>query len=122
MMRATLLQETLVELFKSKRPICVEGMPGGGKTTISQQVASKLGVGYIEKHTPTMLVEDFGVPDMATSDDSFKYKLPDWYPAEGRTDIPMRVFSALMIVTKHLLTSKRYWLTYFKHVHCMVYR
>ena len=73
-MRATLLQETLIELFKSKRPVCIEGMPGGGKTTIVQQVANKLSVGYIEKHTPTMLVEDFGVPDMAVEGDSFGYK------------------------------------------------
>ena len=88
MMRATLLKETLKELFKAKRPVCIEGAPGGGKTTIVQDVASELSVGYIEKHTPTMLVEDFGVPDMAVQGNSFGYKLPDWYPAEGRTDIP----------------------------------
>ena len=88
MMRATLLQETLMELFKSKRPVCIEGAPGGGKPTIAQQVASRLDVGYIEKHTPTMLVEDFGVPDMSAIGNSFGYKLPDWYPAEGRGDIP----------------------------------
>ena len=70
-MRATLLQQTLKHLYKSKRPVCIEGMPGGGKTTIVQQVAKELAVGYIEKHTPTMLVEDFGVPDMATTGDSF---------------------------------------------------
>ncbi len=87
-MRATLLKDTLTELFKAKRPICIEGMPGGGKTTIVQQTASSLKVGYIEKHTPTMLVEDFGVPNMAVDGDSFNYKLPDWYPAESRTDIP----------------------------------
>ncbi len=87
-MRATLLKETLKELFKAKRPVCIEGAPGGGKTTIVQDVASELSVGYIEKHTPTMLVEDFGVPDMAVQGNSFGYKLPDWYPAEGRTDIP----------------------------------
>ena len=86
-MRATLLKETLKELFKAKRPVCIEGMPGGGKTTIVQEVASELSVGYIEKHTPTMLVEDFGVPDMATGDKSFGYKLPDWFPFEG-SDTP----------------------------------
>tara|TARA_Y100000816_G_scaffold292010_1_gene285393 strand:+ start:3113 stop:4105 length:993 start_codon:yes stop_codon:yes gene_type:complete len=86
-MRATLLKDTLKELFKAKRPVCIEGMPGGGKTTIVQEVASELSVGYIEKHTPTMLVEDFGVPDMATGDKSFGYKLPDWFPFEG-SDTP----------------------------------
>ena len=86
-MRATLLKQTLKDLFKAKRPVCIEGMPGGGKTTIVQEVASELSVGYIEKHTPTMLVEDFGVPDMATGDKSFGYKLPDWFPFEG-SDTP----------------------------------
>lgn len=87
-MRATLLKETLTALYPTKRAVAIEGAPGGGKTTICQQVAQELGVGFIEKHMPTMLVEDFGVPDMATAGDSFAYKLPDWFPAEGRSDIP----------------------------------
>ena len=33
-MRATLLKETIKSLFKNKRTICIEGEPGGGKTTI----------------------------------------------------------------------------------------
>jgi MoxR-like ATPase len=62
--------------------------PGGGKTTIIHEVAKSLGVGFIEKHMPTMLVEDFGVPNMGTDNEVFDYKLPDWFPAESRTDIP----------------------------------
>jgi len=87
-MRAELLNSTLKSLYPSKRTVSIEGAPGGGKTTIVQQVAKQLGVGFIEKHMPTMLVEDFGVPDMASSDSTFAYKLPDWFPAVGRDDIP----------------------------------
>lgn len=87
-MRAELLNSTLKALYPSRRTVSIEGAPGGGKTTIVQQVAKQLNVGFIEKHMPTMLVEDFGVPDMASSDSTFAYKLPDWFPAVGREDIP----------------------------------
>ena len=86
-MRATLLKDTIKRLFPIKRTVSVEGSPGGGKTTIIQEVAKELGVGYIEKHMPTMLVEDFGIL-YPNGDDMLHYKLPDWFPAEGRTDIP----------------------------------
>jgi hypothetical protein len=87
-MRATLLSQTIADLFPSKRAVSIEGAPGGGKTTIVQQVAKNMHIGFIEKHMPTMLVEDFGVPDMASQGNMFAYKLPDWFPAEGREDIP----------------------------------
>ena len=91
-MRAKLLKETLTSLWNKQnlRPVVIEGAPGGGKTSIVQQVASDLNIGYIEKHLPTMLVEDFGVPDIInkSADGTFSYTLPDWYPAESRTDIP----------------------------------
>ena len=38
-MRATLLKETIKKLFPTKRTVSIEGSPGGGKTTIVQQVA-----------------------------------------------------------------------------------
>lgn len=83
-MRPTLLKETIKSLFSIQRTVSIEGAPGGGKTTVVQDAATELGVGYIEKHLPTMLVEDFGVPDMMTSNTSvFGYKLPDWFPAKG---------------------------------------
>lgn len=82
-MRATLLKQTLKDLAPVGRTVCIEGPPGGGKTTIVQDVATELDRHYIEKHVPTMLVEDFGVPDMATSGDVFGYKLPEWFPAKG---------------------------------------
>ena len=86
-MRAKLLIQTLKDLYKIKRTVSIEGSPGGGKTTICEQVATDLGIGYIEKHMPTMLVEDFGIL-YPNGDDMLHYKLPDWFPAEGRTDIP----------------------------------
>jgi hypothetical protein len=82
-MRPTLLKNTLKTLFPLGRTVCIEGPPGGGKTTVVQENAKELGVHYIEKHLPTMLVEDCGVPDMMTSNNSFGYKMPDWFPAKG---------------------------------------
>lgn len=82
-MRASLLKETLKSLFPIQRTVCIEGSPGGGKTTIVQEVAEELGVPYIERHMPTMLVEDFGIlfPSNASSN-SLSYKLPDWFPTK----------------------------------------
>lgn len=82
-MRATLLKQTIKELFTIQRTVCVEGAPGGGKTTIIRECAQELGVPYVERHMPTMLVEDFGVP--LTSGESLKYVLPDWFPVKGRS-------------------------------------
>lgn len=85
-MRASLLKETIKSLFPIQRTLCIEGSPGGGKTTIVQEVAEELGVPYIERHMPTMLVEDFGVlfPSSADGDTSLSYKLPDWFPVKGK--------------------------------------
>jgi hypothetical protein len=85
-MRATLLKETLKSLFPVRRTVCIEGAPGGGKTTIVREVADELGVPVIERHMPTMLVEDFGVlyPSSDSGDASLSYKLPDWFPVKGK--------------------------------------
>jgi hypothetical protein len=82
-MRATLLAQTIKDLFPIQRTLCIEGAPGGGKTSIVQQVAEELEVAYIERHMPTMLVEDFGIlfPDEG---DTLKYKIPDWFPVKGK--------------------------------------
>jgi hypothetical protein len=82
-MRATLLKETIKSLFPIQRTICIEGSPGGGKTTIVQQVAEELGVPCIERHMPTMLVEDFGIL-FPSGEDKLNYKLPDWFPVKGK--------------------------------------
>ena len=86
-MRATLLKSTIKSLFPTQRTSAIEGSPGGGKTTICEEVARELNVGFIEKHMPTMLVEDFGIM-YPNGSDMLHYKLPDWFPSEDRTDIP----------------------------------
>lgn len=86
-MRPQLLKDTLIALIKVGRTVCVEGPPGGGKTTITREVAESLGRNYIEMHLPTMLVEDFGIPEI--QGETLRYKLPDWFPAKGsRHDTP----------------------------------
>jgi len=83
-MRAELLKATLKALYPIQRTVAIEGPPGGGKTSIVHEVADELGIPCIEKHMPTMLVEDFGTPDMLTPGASFTYKLPDWFPYQGK--------------------------------------
>ncbi len=82
-MRATLLKDTLKTLFPIQRTISIEGAPGGGKTTIVQEVARELDIPCVEKHMPTMLVEDFGIL-FPNGDQSLHYKLPDWFPVKGK--------------------------------------
>lgn len=81
-MRATLLNSTLSSLIRVGRPVAIEGAPGGGKTSIVHQVAGELDLPVVEKHMPTMLVEDFGIP--YPTDNGFEYKLPDWFPYHGK--------------------------------------
>jgi len=82
-MRPALLKETIKSLFPIARTLCIEGAPGGGKTTIVHEAARELGVPCIERHMPTMLVEDFGVL-FPNGDDTLHYKLPDWFPVKGK--------------------------------------
>lgn len=81
-MRAKLVAETLESLYPTKRTVCIEGPPGGGKTTIVEQVAKKLGVDCTVVHMPTMLVEDFGMPFDKTGSEQFVYKMPPWWPSD----------------------------------------
>ena len=80
-MRPQLLKTTLMALVPAGRTVCIEGPPGGGKTTITRDVATSLGRQYVELHMPTMLVEDFGIPEINGT--MLSYKLPHWYPAKG---------------------------------------
>jgi hypothetical protein len=84
-MRATTLKSTIKSLFPIQRTVCIEGSPGGGKTTIVQQVAKELDIPYIERHMPTMLVEDFGIPMAMGDNEALSYKLPDWFPVKGKS-------------------------------------
>lgn len=83
-MRAATLKQTLKSLFPIQRTVCIEGAPGGGKTTIVHQVAEELGVPCIERHMPTMLVEDFGILFPDNTSNALQYKLPDWFPVKGK--------------------------------------
>jgi hypothetical protein len=80
-MRPSLLSETLKSLVQINRTVAIEGPPGGGKTSLVQDVAHAMGLHYIEKHMPTMLVEDFGIPVIGR--DTLTYQIPDWFPAKG---------------------------------------
>ena len=84
-MRATTLKSTIKSLFPIQRTVCIEGSPGGGKTTIVQEVAKELDIPYIERHMPTMLVEDFGIPMVMGDNETLSYKLPDWFPVKGKS-------------------------------------
>jgi len=89
------MKETVKDLYKAylsgqdKHPstIAIEGPPGGGKTSVVHQCGEELDIPVIELHMPTMLVEDFGVPDILSSSDTsrFCYRLPDWYPIKGKS-------------------------------------
>jgi len=82
-MRMSLIETTLKALINRGRTTCMEGAPGCGKTTIIGAVTRRLGLHYIERHLPTMPVEDFGIPDVMSDGPSFGYKMPEWYPYKG---------------------------------------
>lgn len=84
-MRAALLHRTLLALFTHQRTVCVEGPPGGGKTTIFHQVAKELKVPLVVLHMPTMLVEDFGILFPKDDTDELAYRLPHWFPVKGQS-------------------------------------
>ena len=81
-MRSKLVAETIAKLFQIQRTVAVEGPPGGGKTQLLNHVATNvLNVHYIERHMPTMLVEDFGIP--VIDGPVLYHKIPEWFPAKG---------------------------------------
>jgi len=82
-MRAQLLTQSIAAIYHgNKRAVCIEGAPGGGKTSIVRQAADTIGVEYRELHMPTMLVEDFGVLFPADNSPQLAYKLPEWWPTD----------------------------------------
>jgi hypothetical protein len=80
-MRASLLKTTLMSFFAIQRPVCIEGPPGGGKTTIVKETSQALDVPIIHVHLPLRKVEDFGMPKFET--DFHSFTCPDWFPSEG---------------------------------------
>ena len=79
-MKAALIKQTIKALFPIQRTLCIEGAPGGGKTTIVHEAAKELGVECRELHMPTMLVEDFGILFPCEGSNKLHYKVPEWFP------------------------------------------
>lgn len=85
-MRPELMKNTLKSLIETRRTVCIEGAPGGGKTSIVKDTTDSMGFAYIEKHMPTMLVEDFGIP--VIGGETMQYLLPDWFPSADDPNTP----------------------------------
>jgi len=91
-MKPSTLKSTLISLYnhsldatgKAPRAVTTTGEPGGGKTSLIEQTAYALDIPIIIKHTPTMLVEDFGIPRFRPDSNVFDYAMPDWYPVKGQ--------------------------------------
>lgn len=83
-MRAELLKGTLKALYGIRRTVLIVGPPGGGKTTIVREVAQELDLPIIIRNPALTPVEDFGAPDMLAEGKSFGYKMPDWFPYQGK--------------------------------------
>lgn len=79
-MRATLLARTLRELFPIQRNVMIEGSPGMGKTTIANEMGAALHIPVVQRHLPTAVVEDFGMPSLDIKDKIFEFLPPDWWP------------------------------------------
>lgn len=87
-MKPSLISKVLPTIIDKHVSVCITGAPGGGKTSIVHQLAKALGIGLIEKHLPTMLVEDFGIPYLDKDATTFSYRMPDWFPYEGKPNLP----------------------------------
>lgn len=81
-MRSSLLLDTIKACFAISRTLCVEGPPGGGKTSLFKQAAKELDCHLITQHLPTRRVEDFGLPKYV-GEHHHEFTCPDWFPAKG---------------------------------------
>lgn len=89
-MKSSIIASSLKSLVEKHISVCITGAPGGGKTSVVHQTAKDLGIDLIEKHLPTMLVEDFGIPYMDANSTTFSYRMPDWYPYQGKAGLAPR--------------------------------
>lgn len=81
-MKPSIIAATMAARFeahkagKLKRGMFIEGNPGGGKTQITKQVATSLGIGLAMIHGPTMQPEDWGMPIVNAARDGVKFVVP----------------------------------------------
>ncbi len=87
-MKSSLIEAVLPTLIDQHISVVIEGAPGGGKTSVVHAVAKKLNIGLIELHLPTLLTEDFGIPFLDTNSTTFSFRMPDWFPYEGKPNLP----------------------------------
>lgn len=87
-MRAELVLKTLKAIHSgNKRAVCLEGPPGGGKTSIVRQFAEEVKARLVHIHMPTKLVEDFGMPMPNLKDSVMHFMMPDWFPTDDKEDV-----------------------------------
>lgn len=74
-MRPNQLKQLIMTRFQAniKRPVHIESSPGVGKTQITSQVATELGVGFIAVHVPLMQPEDYGFPVISKERDDVTF-------------------------------------------------
>jgi len=65
------------------RPLLILGAPGGGKTSLTKQVATELDVACITLHCATMLVEDTSMPIINGKRDGVHFVVDAHLPMEG---------------------------------------
>ena len=91
-MKFELLSQTVKSLYGHRRPVCIIGPPGGGKTSLVKQVAEDLDIGFILVHLPTRVVEDFGLPVFDRHPDTGKTGVsmtnPHWFPSIDNDKVP----------------------------------
>ena len=71
-------------------PIFLEGPPGVGKTSIIEQIAKELGIGYCFLPCSNLRPEDLSVPDVIQSGTLYDYKVFKGLPIVGNDEVPER--------------------------------
>jgi hypothetical protein len=82
----SLMMDTIESRIRAgiKRPVLIEGPPGGGKTQGVKQIADRLGIGFKMIHAPLKQPEDLGLPVVSAKRDSVKFIVPaDDFPMVG---------------------------------------
>lgn len=90
-MKPSTLIEAITQLAPLRRPLCIEGAPGGGKSSVVRQAAKALDVPCRTVFVANMLPEDWGYPNPESlKSGRVSYTLPDWFP-EADKPLPAAV-------------------------------